>query len=115
MARAKRGVKLRRRHKKWLKLAKGNFAARRKLFRPAKTAVEKGLKYAFVHRKHKKRDFRTLWIARINAAVRNHGFTYSRFIAGLKKHNVLVDRRILADLAISDPTGFAKIVEFARA
>lgn len=113
MARAKRGVKLRRRHKKWLKLAKGNFAARRKLFRPAKTAVEKGLKYAFVHRKHMKRDFRTLWITRINAAVRTHGISYSRFMAGLKKHSIELDRKVLADLAVNDPKGLADIVVFA--
>jgi large subunit ribosomal protein L20 len=110
MARAKRGVKLRRRHKRWLKLAKGNFSARRRLFRPAKTAVEKGLKYAYVHRKLNKRLFRTLWITRINAAVRIHGVSYGRFIAGLKKHGVEIDRKILADLAINDPKAIADIV-----
>jgi large subunit ribosomal protein L20 len=115
MARAKRGVKARRRRKKWLKLAKGNFLARRKLYRPAKTTVEKGLKYAFVHRKHKKRDFRTLWIARINAAVRMHGLSYSKFMAGLKRQNIEVDRRMLADLAITDPNAIAKMVELSRA
>lgn len=111
--RAKRGVKLRRRHKKWLKLAKGNFAARGKLFRPAKTAVEKGLKYAYVHRKKAKRDYRTLWITRINAAVRQHGMSYSRFIAGLKKHGVELDRKIMAELAITDPAAMGKIVALA--
>lgn len=113
MARAKRGVKLRRRHKRWLKLAKGNFAARRKLFRPAKTAVEKGLKYAFVARKNTKRTYRSLWIVRINAAVRQHGLSYGRFIAGLKKHSVEIDRKILAELAINDPKGMADIVALA--
>jgi large subunit ribosomal protein L20 len=111
--RAKRGVKLRRRHKKWLKLAKGNFLARRKLFRPAKTTVEKGLKYAYRHRKHTKRDYRALWIVRINAAVRQHGLSYSKFIAGLKKHSVELDRKILADLAINDPKGMADVVRLA--
>lgn len=113
MARAKRGVKLRRRHKKWLKLAKGNFAARRKLFRPAKTAVEKGLKYAYVARKQSKRLFRTLWITRINAAVRQHGLSYSRFVAGLKKHQVEIDRKMLSDIAINDPKGLAAIIQLA--
>jgi large subunit ribosomal protein L20 len=111
--RAKRGVKLRRRHKKWLKLAKGNFLARRKLFRPAKTTVEKGLKYAYRHRKLNKRDYRALWIVRINAAVRQHGLSYSKFIAGLKKHGVELDRKILADLAINDPKGMADVVRLA--
>lgn len=114
MARAKRGVKLRRRHKKWLKLAKGNFLGRGKLFRPAKTTVEKGLKYAFVHRKHRKRDFRTLWITRINAAVRVHGVSYSKFMAGLKRHNVEIDRKMLADLAITDPKAMAQIVALSH-
>src|SRR5690349_5609461 len=114
MARAKRGVKLRRRHKKWLKLAKGNFAARGKLFRPAKTTVEKGLKYAYVHRKKLKRDYRALWITRINAAVRMHGLSYSKFIAGLKKHQVELDRKVLAELAITDPKAMADIVALAQ-
>jgi large subunit ribosomal protein L20 len=113
MARAKRGVKLRRRHKRWLKLAKGNFSARRRLFRPAKTAVEKGLQYAYDARKRNKREFRGLWIQRINAAVRAHGLSYSRFIAGLKKHAVEIDRKMLADLAINDPKGLADIVALA--
>lgn len=111
--RAKRGVKARRRHKKWLKLAKGNFAARSRLFRPAKTAVEKGLKYAYVHRKKMKRDYRALWITRINAAVRAHGLSYSKFIAGLKKHNIDLDRKILAELAISDPRAMGQIAQLA--
>ena len=111
--RAKRGVKARRRHKKILKLAKGNFAARRKLFRPAKTAVEKGLKYAYVHRKKLKRDYRSLWITRINAAVRMHGLSYSKFIAGLKKHAIELHRKIHADHAITDPRGMAQIAALA--
>src|SRR5262245_8729344 len=114
MARAKTGVKRRRRHKKWLKLAKGNFAARGKLFRPAKTTVEKGLKYAYVHRKKLKRDYRALWITRINAAVRQYGLSYSRFIAGLKKKNVEIDRKVLADLAVHDIKTIGAICELAK-
>lgn len=114
MARAKTGVKRRRRHKKWLKLAKGNFAARGKLFRPAKTTVERGLKYAYVHRKKEKRDYRALWITRINAAVRLLGMSYSKFIAGLKAKNVEIDRKVLADLAINDPKALSAIVDLAK-
>lgn len=114
MARAKTGVKRRRRHKKWLKLAKGNYAGRRALFRPAKTTVERGLKYAYVHRKKLKRDYRALWITRINAAVRGFGLSYSKFIAGLKRKNVEIDRKVLADLAIHDPKAMSAICELAK-
>lgn len=114
MARAKRGVKGRRRHKKWLKLAKGNTMRRRTIYKAAVETVQKGLSYAYVHRKHKKRQYRRLWIARINAAARINGLSYSRFAAGLKKHGVEIDRKILADLAINDAAAFARIVELAK-
>jgi large subunit ribosomal protein L20 len=115
MARAKRGVKLRRRHKRWLKLAKGNFLGRGKLFRPAKTTVERGLKYAYVHRKKLKRDYRALWITRINASVRQLGMSYSKFMAALKAKNVEIDRKVLADLAVHDPKAMSDIVAFVKA
>lgn len=114
MARAKRGVKGRRRHKKWLKLAKGNTGRRKNIYKAATETVQKGLGYAYRDRKIKKRDYRRLWIARINAGSRLHGLSYSRFIAGLKKHGVELDRKILADLAITDAEGFGKIVELAK-
>src|SRR5688500_8586042 len=114
MARAARGVKLRRRHKKWLKLAKGAFGRRSKTIRIAKTTVEKALRHAYRDRKKTKRNYRSLWIVRINAAVRAHGLSYSRFIAGLKRHAVEVDRKIMADIAISDPQGFSDLVAVAK-
>ena len=114
MARVKRGVKGRQRHKKWLKLAKGNTGRRRTIYKAAVETVQKGLEYAYRHRKHKKRDYRRLWIARINAAVRTRGTNYSRFIAGLKKHGIELDRKSLADLAIHDEAGFTRIVEIAK-
>lgn len=115
MARAKRGVKGRRRHKKWLKLAKGAYGRRSKIIKAAKATVEKGLRHAYRDRRLKKRNYRRLWITRINAAVRTHGLSYSRFIAGLKKQNVGVDRKILADIAANDPQTFSQIVDKAQA
>ena len=115
MARATRGVKGRRRHKKWLKLAKGAMGRRSTIIKAAKATVEKGLRHAYRDRKKNKRNYRRLWIVRINAAARTHDLSYSRFMAGLKKHNVEVDRKMLADVAIHDPQGFADLVELARA
>ena len=111
--RVKRGFKARRRRKKILKLAKGFRGGRSKLFRTAADAVDKSLMYAYRDRRQRKRDFRRLWIARINAAVRIHNLSYSRFIRGLKLAKVDLDRKVLADLAVSDPAGFAKIAQLA--
>lgn len=111
--RIKRGFKARKRRKKILKLAKGFRGGRSKLFRTAADAVDKSLMYAYRDRRQRKRDFRRLWIARINAAVRIHKLSYSRFIRGLKLAKVDLDRKVLADLAISDPAGFAKIAALA--
>ncbi len=115
MPRAKRGFKARRRRNKVLKLAKGFRGARSKLFRSATEAVDRALNYAFRDRKVKKRDFRALWIARINAAARDNGLSYSRLIHGLKKAEIGLDRKILAQLAVTDPKGFSVIVEKAKA
>jgi large subunit ribosomal protein L20 len=115
MARVKRGVTARRRHKKVLKLAKGYYGARSRVFRVAKQAVTKAGQYAYRDRRQRKRQFRTLWIARINAASRANGLSYSRFIAGLKKAEIGLDRRVLADLAVHDKDAFAAIVEKAKA
>jgi large subunit ribosomal protein L20 len=115
MPRAKRGFKARRRRNKVLKLAKGFRGARSKLFRSATEAVDRALNYAFRDRKVKKRDFRALWIARINAAARDNGLTYSRLIHGLKQAEIGLDRKILAQLAVADPKGFSVIVEKAKA
>ncbi len=111
--RVKRGFKSRRRRKKILKLAKGFRAGRSKLFRTAADAVDKALMYSYRDRRVRKRDFRKLWIARINAAVRLHNLSYSKFIHGLKLANVELDRKVLAELAISDPPGFASIASLA--
>ena len=111
--RVKRGFKARKRRKKVLKLAKGFRAGRSKLFRTAADAVDKALMYSYRDRRARKRDFRRLWIARINAAVRMNNLTYSKFIHGLKLAGVELDRKVLAELAISDPTGFAKITNLA--
>jgi large subunit ribosomal protein L20 len=111
--RIKRGFKARKRRKKILKLAKGFRGGRSKLFRTAADAVDKSLMYAYRDRRQRKRDFRRLWIARINAAVRIHKLSYSRFIHGLKLAEVGLDRKVLAELAISDPAGFARIAELA--
>ena len=114
MARVKRGVQARRRHKKVLDLAKGYYNARRKVFRVAKQAVIKAQQYAYIGRKQKKRNFRSLWITRINAAARINGMSYSKFICGLKKANIDLNRKVLADLAINDAAAFAKLVEIAK-
>jgi large subunit ribosomal protein L20 len=115
MARAKRGFKARRRRNKVLKLAKGYRGARSKLFRSATEAVDRALNYAFRDRRVKKRDFRSLWITRINAATRLNGLSYSKFIFGLKKANVQIDRKVLADIAVTDPKGFTEIAGLAKA
>ncbi len=115
MPRVKRGFKARRRRNKVLKLAKGYRGARSKLFRSATEAVDRALNYAFRDRKVKKRDFRALWITRINAASRLNGLSYSKLIHGLKKASVEIDRKVLADLAVSDPRGFSEIATVAKA
>jgi len=112
--RVKRGTKRRHRRKKILKLAKGFYTGKSKLYRAAKEAVEKSLGYAYRDRRARKRDFRGLWILRINAAARQNDLSYSRLMAGLKKAGVALDRKILADLAVSDPAAFARLVETAR-
>ena len=111
--RVKRGYKARRRRKKILKLAKGFRGGRSKLFRTASDAVDKALMYAYRDRRVRKRDFRRLWIARINAAARMNNISYSKLIHGLKLANVEIDRKVLADLAISDPSAFNKIAGLA--
>ena len=115
MARVKRGVTSHARHKKVLKAAKGYYGRRKNTIRVAKQAVEKAQQYAYRDRKRRKRTFRALWIQRLNAAVRPFGLTYSRFINGLGKAGVLVDRKILSDLAIKEPAAFQAIVEKAKA
>ena len=114
MARVKRGVMARRRHKKVLNLAKGYYNARRKVFRVAKQAVIKAQQYAYIGRKQKKRNFRSLWITRINAAARINGLSYSRFMNGLQKAGITLDRKVLADIAVHDATGFAALAEKAK-
>jgi len=115
MARVKRGVTAKARHKKVLDKAKGYYGARRKTFKVAKQAVIKAGQYAYRDRRQRKRQFRALWITRINAAARMHGLSYSRLINGLHKAGVEVDRKVLADIAVHDPEGFAAIAEQARA
>ena len=114
MARVKRGVMARRRHKKVLNLAKGYYNARRKVFRVAKQAVIKAQQYAYIGRKQKKRNFRSLWITRINAAARINGLSYSRFMNGLLKAGITLDRKVLADIAVHDATGFTALAEKAK-
>ena len=114
MPRAKGGPKTRHRRNKRLKLAKGQYGGKSRLFRSATESVDKGQTYAYVGRKNRKRDFRQLWIARISAAVRAQGLTYGRFINALKKANVLLDRKVLSDIAIKDGTGFEKLVGLAK-
>ncbi|EOI7600024.1 50S ribosomal protein L20 [Campylobacter coli] len=114
MARVKTGVVRRRRHKKVLKLARGFYSGRRKHFRKAKEQLERSLVYAYRDRRRKKRDFRRLWIVRINAACRLNNLSYSKFINGLKKAGIELDRKILADLAMNDAAAFAKIAEAAK-
>lgn len=115
MPRVKRGVTAHRRHKKILKQAKGYYGARSRIYRVAKQAVIKAGQYAYRDRRVKKRTFRALWITRINAASRANGLNYSRLIAGLKKAEIALDRRILADLAVHDKEAFAAVVERAKA
>jgi len=114
MARVKRGVTSHAKHKKVLKRAKGFYGRRKNTIRTAKAAVDKAAQYAFRDRKNRKRSFRALWIQRINAAVREHGLTYGRFIDGLGKAGVEIDRKILADLAVSEPASFKALVEKAN-
>jgi large subunit ribosomal protein L20 len=114
MPRVKRGVTARARHKKVLALAKGFRGRRKNVFRIAKEAVMRAGQYAYRDRRTKKRVFRQLWIARINAATRGLGVTYSKFMAGLKKANVELDRKVLADMAVHDPAGFSAVVEKVR-
>ncbi len=113
--RVKRGLASHRRHKKYLDMAKGFRSGRHKLYRTAREAVERSLTYAFRDRKVKKREFRKLWIMRINAAVREHGMSYSRFINGMQKAGIELNRKVLADLAVRDKEAFAKIVEQVKA
>ena len=115
MPRVKRGVTARARHKKVLALAKGFRGRRKNVFRIAKQAVMKAGQYAYRDRRAKKREFRQLWIARINAGSRALGLTYSKFIAGIKKASIEIDRKVLADMAVNDPAAFASIVEKAKA
>ncbi|MAK43056.1 MULTISPECIES: 50S ribosomal protein L20 [Spongiibacter] len=115
MPRVKRGVTAHRRHKKILKQAKGYYGARSRIYRVAKQAVIKAGQYAYRDRRVKKRTFRALWITRINAASRANGLNYSRLIAGLKKAEIALDRRVLADLAVHDKEAFAAVVERAKA
>ena len=115
MPRVKRGVTARARHKKILALAKGYRGRRKNVYRVAKQAVMKAGQYAYRDRRTRKRVFRSLWIARINAAARSHGVTYSRFMAGLKKAAIEIDRKVLADLAVNDPAAFGSIVDKVKA
>ena len=114
MARVKRGVVAKRKHKKILKKAKGYYGARSRVYRVAKQAVTKAGQYAYRDRKVKKRMFRGLWIQRINAAAREHGLSYSRLINGLKKSNIDIDRRVLAELALNEEAAFAALAEKAK-
>jgi len=114
MTRVKRGVTARARHKKVLKLTKGHFGARHRLFKTANESMMHAQVYAYRDRRRRKRDFRRLWITRINAASRQHGLSYSRFIYGLKQANVHLDRKILADLAVHEPQAFEAITNVAQ-
>lgn len=114
MPRVKRGSKRRARRKKILDRASGYFLTKSKLYRAAKESVERAMKFAYVGRRLKKRQFRTLWIVRIGAAARQHGMTYSQFINGLKKSGVELDRKILADIAVKDPQAFSKLADQAK-
>ena len=114
MPRAKGGPKTRQRRKKVMKAAKGYWGGRHRLFRSATEAVDRALCYAYRDRRQKKRSFRGLWIARINAAVRLHGLSYSKFISGLKKADINLDRKVLAEIAVNDPAGFARIAQTVK-
>ena len=114
MSRVKRGTRGIKRRKKVLKLAKGYQGGRKRLYRTAKEAVERALNYAYRDRKRRKRDFRRLWVIRINAAARMHNLSYSQLISGLKRANIEIDRKILAELAVVDPSGFSELVSVAK-
>ncbi len=114
MARVKRGVEAKRRHKKVLEQAKGYYGARSRTYRVAKQAVFKAGQYQYRDRRQRKREFRALWIVRINAAARQHGLSYSRFMNGLTKANVVIDRKVLSDIAIFDQQAFATLAETAK-
>ena len=114
MPRVKRGVTSKRRHNRILNEAKGYYGGRKNLIKTAREAVEKGWKYAYRDRKQKKRTFRALWIARINAAAREHGLSYSQFMHGLKQAEVEIDRKVLAQLALDDPKAFGELAELAK-
>src|SRR5262245_66446377 len=114
MPRVKRGTGSKKRRNRIFEAAKGYYGTRHRLLKTAREAVHKGWKYAYRDRRQRKREFRRLWIARINAAAREHGLTYSRFIAGLEAAGVEVDRKILAELAVEDPKAFAGLAELAR-
>ncbi|NLN03820.1 MAG: 50S ribosomal protein L20 [Clostridiaceae bacterium] len=115
MARVKNSVQTRKRRKRVLKLAKGYFGRKSKVFRTANQAVIKSANYAYRDRRHKKRDFRRLWITRINAAARMNGMSYSTFMHGLKEKNIHLNRKVLADMAVNDMEAFAKLVETVKA
>ncbi len=112
--RVKRGLAAHRRHKKYLAMAKGFRGGRSRLYRTAREAVERSLQYAYIGRKLRKRDFRKLWILRINAAVREHGLSYSRFMHGMKKANIELNRKVLADMAVRAKEDFAKLVDVVK-
>ena len=115
MARVKKGVNAKKKHRKVLKLAKGYYGQKSKVFKAANPAVMRALRSAYVGRKLRKRDFRKLWIARINAGTRANGLSYSKFINGLKKADININRKMLSEMAIYDPEGFTKLVETAKA
>jgi large subunit ribosomal protein L20 len=115
MARVKGAVNAKKKHKKVLKLAKGYYGMKSTIFKAANPAVMRALRSSYIGRKHRKRDFRKLWIARINAATRMHDMSYSRFINGLKKADVSINRKMLSEIAIHDAEGFAKLVALAKA
>lgn len=114
MARVKRAVNSKKNHKKVLKQAKGYYGAKSKLFKTANQAVLKSLNYSYIGRKHRKRDFRKLWITRINAGCRQNGMSYSTFIGGLKKLNIAINRKMLSEMAIHDKEGFKNLVDMAK-
>ncbi len=114
MARVKRGLNAKKRHKKVLRQAKGYYGSKHTLYRTANQAVMKSLSYAYIGRKHRKRDFRKLWIARINAAARINGTSYSKLMGNLKKANIDINRKMLAELAVENPAEFSKLVELAN-
>lgn len=114
MARVKRGTNVRKRHKKILKLARGYYGAKSKIFKCANPAVMRALRSAYIGRKNKKREYRRLWIARINAGARMNGLSYSKLMNGLKVSGIEINRKMLSEMAIHDPAGFAKLAETAK-